>query len=202
MPAAGALEVKSVPLVCLQVEGGSLPMASPLLLARMSAAISGLCVGLGFGVCDIFIAALACEPEPLRPTQVPTPARTRATAASTAIQRGRRYHCGSRGPPGDGGGAAAGGPGSPGSAMPYSRRCEAMVPPELLCRDAAWPAPGVAPSLGWPYAAGALGATGSTTGPPECTRLVMVLQENWSGGGVSARLPGGVPVCGPETDVP
>jgi hypothetical protein len=130
MPAAGAVQVTIVALVCLQVEGGSLPVASPLLLARASAAISGLSVGLGLGVCDVFIAALACEPEPLRPTQVPTPARTRTTAASTAIQRGRRYHCGSRGPPGDGGGAAAGGPGSPGSAMPYSRRWEAMVPPE------------------------------------------------------------------------
>src|ERR1700760_1052857 len=117
MPAAGAVQVTSVCLVLLQVEGGSLPVASPLLLARMSAAISGLGVGLGLGVGDIFIAALACEPEPLRPTQVPTPTRT--AAASAAIQRARRYHCGSRGPPGDGGGAAAGGPDSPGSAMPY-----------------------------------------------------------------------------------
>src|SRR6185312_12020515 len=99
MPAAGAVQVTSVALVCLQVEGGSLPVASPLLLARTSAAISGLGVGLDFGVGDIFIAALACEPEPLRPTQVPTPTRTRTTAASAAIQRGRRYHCGPRGPP-------------------------------------------------------------------------------------------------------
>src|SRR6185312_638845 len=102
MPAAGAVQVTSVALVCLQVEGGSLPVASPLLLARTSAAISGLGVGLDFGVGDIFIAALACEPEPLRPTQVPTPTRTRTAAASAAIQRGRRYHCGSRGPPGGG----------------------------------------------------------------------------------------------------
>src|SRR4029077_15322224 len=117
-------------LVCLQVEGGSLPVASPLLLARTIALISGLGVGLGLGVCDISLAPVSGEPEPLRPTQVPAPARTRTTAASTAIQRGLRYHCGSRGPPGDGGGAAAGGPGSPGPAMPYSRRWEAMVPPE------------------------------------------------------------------------
>src|SRR6201994_548424 len=112
MPAAGAVQVTSVCLVLLQVEGGSLPVASPLLLARMSAVISGLCVGLGFGVCDIFIAALACEAGPLRPNQAPPPAKSTTTAASAPIQRGRRYHCGSRGPPGDGGGAAAGGPGS------------------------------------------------------------------------------------------
>src|SRR5215467_7931416 len=112
MPAAGAVQVTTVALVCLQVEGGSWPVASPLLLARTTAAISGLGVGLGLGVCDGLIAAVACEPEPLRPIQVPTPARSRTTAASAAIQRGRRYHCGSRGPPGDGGGAAANGPGS------------------------------------------------------------------------------------------
>src|SRR6476659_11202582 len=130
MPAAGAVQVTCVELSCLQVEGGSLPVASPLLLVRASAVISALVLGLGFGVDDIFTAAFGCGPEPLRATHVPTPASTRTTAASAAIQRGRRYHCGSRGPPGDGGGAAAGGPGSPGSAMPYSRRCEAMVPPE------------------------------------------------------------------------
>src|SRR5436309_2909984 len=106
MPAAGAVQVTWAGLSCLQVEGGSLPVASPLLFARASALISGPAVGLGVGVDDIFAATLACEPEPLRPTQVLTPATTRATAASTAIQRGRRYHCGSCGPPGDGGAPA------------------------------------------------------------------------------------------------
>src|SRR5258705_9525686 len=106
MPAAGAVQVTWVELSCLQEEGGSLPVASPLLFARTSAVISALVVGLGFGVEDIFIAAFGGEPDPLRPTQVPTPARTRTTAASAAIQRGRRYHCGPRGPPGDGGAPA------------------------------------------------------------------------------------------------
>src|SRR5215475_8543440 len=133
MPDAGAVQVTTVALVCLQVEGGSLPVASPLLLARMSAAISGLGVGLGFGVCDTFIAALACEPEPLRPTQVPTPARIRTTAASAAIQRGLRYHCGSRGPPGDGGGGPGGGRGSVGPATPSPGGGGATAPPECLC---------------------------------------------------------------------
>src|SRR5258705_485475 len=111
MPAAGAVQVTWVELSCLQEEGGSLPVASPLLFARRSAVISAPGVGLGFGVEDIFIAALGgCEPEPLRPIQVPTPARTRTTAASAAIQRGRRYPCGPRGPPRDGG-ALQGGPG-------------------------------------------------------------------------------------------
>ena len=106
MPGAGAVQVTCVELSCLQVEGGSLPVASPLLFVRMSAVISALVFGLGFGVDDIVIAAFGCEPEPLSPTQVPTPASTRTTAASAAIQRGRRYHCGSRGPPGDGGAPA------------------------------------------------------------------------------------------------
>src|SRR5690348_5596894 len=124
MPPPGAVQVTWVGLSCLQAEGGSRPEASLLLFARVSAFISAL----GTGLCD---AVPGCAPEPpLRPIQVPTPARTRTTAASTAIQRGCRYHCGSRGPPGDGGGAAAGGPGSPGPATPYSRRWEAMVPPE------------------------------------------------------------------------
>ena len=106
MPAAGAVQVMCVELSCLQDEGGSLPVASPLLLVRASAVISALVFGLGFGVDDIFIEAFACGLEPLRPTQVLTPARTRTTAASAAIQRGRRYHCGPRGPPGDGGAPA------------------------------------------------------------------------------------------------
>ena len=40
------------------------------------------------------------------------------------------------------------------------------------------------------------------TDPGVCARLVMVLQENWSGGGVPARLPDGAPVCGPEAVAP
>src|SRR5204862_183324 len=103
MPEAGAVQVTCVELFCLQVEGGSLPVASPLLLVRASAVISALVFGLGFGVDDIFIAAFGCVPGPLRATQVPTPASSRTTAASAAIQRGRRYHCGPSGPPGAGG---------------------------------------------------------------------------------------------------
>src|SRR5437773_8117058 len=106
MPGAGAVQVTCVELSCLQVEGGSLPVASPLLLVSASAVISALVFGFGFGVDDIFIEAFACEPEPLRPTQVPTPASSTTTAASAAIQRGRRYHFGSRGPPADGGAPA------------------------------------------------------------------------------------------------
>src|SRR6201989_147249 len=109
MPAAGAVQVTCVELSCLQVEGGSLPVASPLLLVSASAVISALVFGLGFGVDDIFIEPFGGGLDPLRPIQVPTPASSTTTAASAAIQRGRRYHFGSRGPPGDGGGAAAGG---------------------------------------------------------------------------------------------
>src|SRR6266513_2887689 len=115
MPEAGAVQVTCVELSCLQVEGGNLPVASQLLLVRVSAVISALVFGLGFGVDDIFIAALACVPDPLRPTQVPTPASSTTTAASATIQRGRRYHRGSRGPPGDGGAH----PGGPYPGCPY-----------------------------------------------------------------------------------
>src|SRR5690349_15179992 len=103
MPAAGAVQVTCVELSCLQVEGGSLPVASPLLLVRASAVIRALVFGLGFGVDDIFIEAFACEPEPLRAAQVPTPASSTTTAASATIQRGRRYHRGPGAPPADGG---------------------------------------------------------------------------------------------------
>ena len=100
MPVAGAVQVTWVAVSCLQADGGSMPPASLLLFARMTAFISAL----GTGLCD---AAPECAPEPpLRPTQVPTPARTKTTAASTAIQRGCRYHCGPRGPAGDGGAPA------------------------------------------------------------------------------------------------
>jgi hypothetical protein len=37
MPAAGAVQVTTVAFVCLQVEGGNLPVASPLLFAKRSA---------------------------------------------------------------------------------------------------------------------------------------------------------------------
>src|SRR5215831_8974120 len=99
MPAAGAVQVTLSGLSCLQVEGGSWPLASALLSARMSAAISAL--GFGFGDID-GIVALWCDPDPRSPAQVPAPARTRTTAASTAIQRGLRYQRGSLGPPGPG----------------------------------------------------------------------------------------------------
>src|SRR5690349_1636305 len=127
MPGAGAVQVTVVAPACLQVEGGIRPLASALWFARMSAAISALLVGFGFGDIDA-IAALGCGPDRLSPAQVPSPARTRATAASTAIQRGWRYQRGSRGP----GGAAAGpacGPGPPGSGPLAARRWEARVPP-------------------------------------------------------------------------
>ena len=103
---AGAVQVTWFGLSCLQADGGSWPLASLLLFVTISAFISAPVVGLGFGLGDIAGAALGCEPAPLTPTQVLTPATTRITAASTAIQRGRRYHCGSCGPPGDGGAPA------------------------------------------------------------------------------------------------
>src|SRR5690349_9442552 len=119
IPPYGAVQVTTAGTPCLQVEAGSRPAASGLLFARMSAAISALVLGFGFG--DIAaIVALGCGPGRLSPAQVPSPARTRATAASTAIQRGRRYQCGSRGPagspvggPADGRAALAGWPGPP-----------------------------------------------------------------------------------------
>src|SRR2546421_3276816 len=107
MPAAGAVQVSLAGLSCLQLEGGSLPVASALLFARMSAFISALVVGLGLADIDgIVVAPLACEPDPFRPTQVPRPAATRTTATSVAIQRGWRYQRGPRGRPGDGGAPA------------------------------------------------------------------------------------------------
>ena len=116
------MQVTYVWLSCLQADGGNRPLAWRLLFARMTAFISGPVVGLGFGLGDIVVEALACAPEPpLRPAQMPTPARSTTTAASAASQRGRRYQRGPRGSPWDGG-APAGWPGSPGPAMPYSRR--------------------------------------------------------------------------------
>src|SRR5690242_1251050 len=107
MPATGAVQVTLAGLSCLQAEGGSWPFASGLLFARASAAISALVVG--FGLADIDgIVALWCDLDPFSPAQVPRPARTRTTAASAAIQRGRRYQRGSRGPAD--GGTADGGP--------------------------------------------------------------------------------------------
>src|SRR5689334_1881168 len=98
IPPAGAVQVTTVGTPCLQVPGGSSPAASALWLARTSAAISAL--GLGFGFGDIAaIVALGCDPGRPSPAQVPSPARTRAAAASTAIQRGWRYQRGSRGWP-------------------------------------------------------------------------------------------------------
>src|ERR1700760_372777 len=106
MPDAGAVQVTCVAVSCLQVEGGSLPVASPLLFVKASAVIRALVFGLGFGVDNIFIASFGWVPEPLRPIQVPTPASSTTTAASATIQRGRRYPCGPRGPPDDGGAPA------------------------------------------------------------------------------------------------
>src|SRR5512140_1673557 len=107
MPEAGAVQVTWVWLSCLQVDGGSWPLASLLLFARISAAISAPVVGLGFGLGVIVVEAWACPPEPpLRPAQMPTPARSTTTAASAASQRGCRYQRGPRGSPWDGGAPA------------------------------------------------------------------------------------------------
>src|SRR5258708_3981643 len=98
MPTNGAVQVTIVEPSCLQVEGGSLPVASPLLLVTMTAFISALVVCFGFAG---GIAILAGR-EPLSPAQVPSPAATRTTAARSASQRGRRYQCGPCGRPGGG----------------------------------------------------------------------------------------------------
>ena len=108
MPGAGAVQVTWVGVFCLQVEGGSRPLASLLLFARMSAFISAI----GTGLCDIVPEVPACPLEPLRPIQVPSPATARISTASGASQRGWRYQCGPRGRSG-GGWAPAGWPGSP-----------------------------------------------------------------------------------------
>src|SRR6266852_2865180 len=138
MPVTGAVQVTLAGLSCLQVEGGSLPVASALSFARMSAFISAPATGFGLADIDgIVVAPFACEPEALRPAQVPRPAATRTTAATAASQRVRRYQRGSRGRPGAGW-ALAGWPGSPGPAMPDSRRCDVRVPPPC-CPALAWP---------------------------------------------------------------
>src|SRR5690348_9138628 len=138
IPPYGAVQVTTAGTPCLQVEGGSLPLASGLLFARMSAAISALV--LGFGLCDVAGAALWCDPPPFSPAQVPSPTRSRPTAASTAIQRGWRYQRGSRGGgpaggPADGRPGPACRPGPPRSGPAYWRRCEARVPPECRTPD-------------------------------------------------------------------
>src|SRR6266487_3875926 len=190
MPAAGAVQVTLAGLSCLQDEGGSLPVASALWFARMSAFISALVVGLGLADIDgIVIALFACEPDPLRPAQVPRPAATRITAASAASQRGRRYQRGSRGRL-DRGGAPAGCPGSPGPAVPNSRRCDVRAPhgcpvPETPAGDPAATLPG------------AIGSTGSAAYAWPAT----LLQEYLSGG-APGWLPAGAPVRGPAVAPP
>src|SRR6516164_5690531 len=52
MPGCGAVQVTIVALCCLQVDGGSRPLAPPLWLASMSAAISALS-GFAFGLADM-----------------------------------------------------------------------------------------------------------------------------------------------------
>src|SRR5579864_32255 len=89
-------------LFCLQLDGGRKPLASPLWLVTASAIISALSAGF-FGAGDMVGMALPlCDPEPLSPAQVPRPAMTSSSAASTAIHRGWRYHRGPRGRPGGG----------------------------------------------------------------------------------------------------
>src|SRR2546430_2492662 len=105
MPVTGAAQVTLAEPSCLQLEGGSWPFASALLFASMSAFISALVVCVGFGLADMdgmVILPLACEPEPLSPAQMPSPAATRTRATRAASQRGRRYQRGPRGRPGGG----------------------------------------------------------------------------------------------------
>src|ERR1700759_4528602 len=112
MPGAGAVQVTWVAEACLQVEGGSRPWAWALLFVTMIAFISALVAGFGFGGIDGIVEAPACEPEPLRPAQMPTPARSTTAAASAASQRGCRYQRGPFGWPGGGGVPAPGWPAS------------------------------------------------------------------------------------------
>ena len=89
IPGAGAVHVTIVALCCLQVRGGSRPLAPPLWLARIIAAIKALG---GFGVPDADEAALFCGFDPDRPltrAQVPAPAASRNRAVRAAIQPGR-----------------------------------------------------------------------------------------------------------------
>src|SRR4051812_30835613 len=101
MPEAGAVQVTVVGMPCLQVAGGIRPVASELLSARVSAVIRALVLGVGLADAGGG-AALWRGPDPRSAAQVPSPARTRAAAARTAIQRGWRYQRGSRRPAGGG----------------------------------------------------------------------------------------------------
>ena len=62
IPGAGAVHVTIVALCCLQVEGGSRPLAPPLWFARMIALISAL--GLAFGLAGADEAAWLCAWDP------------------------------------------------------------------------------------------------------------------------------------------
>src|SRR5271170_7451935 len=107
MPGAGATQVTMFDPCCLQVNGGSLPAASELWFVSVSAAISALGAAFfGFALADMDgMAALPlCELEPLSPAQVPRPATSRTSTASSASQRGWRYQ---RGPCGRSGGGWA-----------------------------------------------------------------------------------------------
>src|SRR5215469_12791444 len=158
MPGAGAVQVTIVALCCLQVDGGIRPLAPPLRLASVSAAISAL-GGSAFGLAeadmdDIDMAPLCAFDPLLTRAQVPRPAATRTSAVSAAIHPGRANQrrggpdrpgaggCGSA-PPGGGGGSLAG------------RRWETMVSP-CRARPAGVPAAGPpAASGGGPNAGGA-----------------------------------------------
>src|ERR1700733_14728350 len=88
MPVAGAVQVTWVGVSCLQADGGSMPPASLLLFARMTAFISAP----GTGLCD---AVPECTPEPplrpmtkarlmkYRPVPAMTPTRQNAADART-----------------------------------------------------------------------------------------------------------------------
>src|SRR6516225_5214940 len=141
MPGAGAVQVTIVALCCLQVEGGIRPLAPPLWLASVSAAISAL-GGSAFGLAeadmdDIDMAPPCGFDPPLTRAQVPRPAATRTSAVSAAIHPGRaNQRRGGPDRPGAGGCGSAP-PGGGGSLA--GRRWETMVSP-CRARPAGGPA--------------------------------------------------------------
>src|SRR6516165_172821 len=133
MPGAGAVQVTIVVLCCLQVDGGSRPLAPPLSFASVSALISAL-GGWAFGLAEADMEDMAIPPAcafdpPLTRAQVPRPAATRTSAVSAAIHPGRanQRRDGSRRPGAGGCGSAAAGADGGGSLA--ARRCETIVSP-------------------------------------------------------------------------
>src|SRR5579859_644032 len=169
IPGAGAVQVTIVAPCCLQLEGGSSPLAPPLWSASMIAAISalgGAGLALALAVIDGMVMAAARPPwPPLSPAQIPAPAAIRISAVSAAIQRGWRNH--RRGAPARP--APAPGPGwlPPGGAPPApdgsaGRRWETMVSPRCVSTACVT---GAAVSAGWP-------ASGAVARLPRAARAV------------------------------